>query len=298
MLLEDIVSFCDKKYTTFGDKCGCGSCNHPSGNCSGSCYNCLYQIHYPNNRTVQKLEYDCPKMVYHYVCQYSTRYASEILYALNQKAGLLSTFPQFNIMSIGCGACADLMAFEKFYTDHGLNHQISYMGYDINPLWRPIHNRIAKYCDANNVLRRFFEVDAIEHFQRYHNPNTNIIIVSYLISYLYNTPHKSDILQFFDLLINNVIKQNEAKKLIIFNDVNSCNRGRDFFPEFIKKLSKNGLHGSYSNFYFDTGFLNKYQKIGTPYESCASLFEISDTVSRRYHVDGNCRSAQLIVEVK
>ena len=47
MLIDDIVDFCDKKYTTYGDKCGCERCNHPSGHCSGNCYNCLYHIHFP-----------------------------------------------------------------------------------------------------------------------------------------------------------------------------------------------------------------------------------------------------------
>lgn len=41
MLIDDIVDYCNKKYTTFGDKCGNGVCSHPTGKCSGSCYNCL-----------------------------------------------------------------------------------------------------------------------------------------------------------------------------------------------------------------------------------------------------------------
>ena len=298
MLINDIIDFCDKKYITFGDKCGCGHCNHPSGSCSGSCYDCLYQIHYPNSSAVQKLEYDCPKMIYHYVCQYSTRYASEILYAFNHEAHFLSQFQQYNIMSIGCGACADLMAFEMYYDENACCQPVSYSGYDVNPLWKPVHNRIARYCDSNSISRKFFEVDAIDYFQKFYNDSTNIIVISYLISYLYNTTHKNDILQFFDLLIDNVIKRNGSPKIIIFNDVNSCYRGRDYFPQFIKKLEKNNLHGSYSSMYFDTGNLNSFQKVGSAHSSCLPFFSTNAELTRRYHIDGSCRSAQMIVEVK
>lgn len=31
MLIDDIVDYCNKKYTTFGDKCGNGVCSHPTG---------------------------------------------------------------------------------------------------------------------------------------------------------------------------------------------------------------------------------------------------------------------------
>ena len=43
VLIDSVVQCCDEMYTPFGDKCGCedGQCNHPSGECSGSCYNCL-----------------------------------------------------------------------------------------------------------------------------------------------------------------------------------------------------------------------------------------------------------------
>lgn len=298
MLIDDIVVFCDKKYTTYGDKCGCGTCNHPSGKCTGGCYNCLYQIHFPKNETIQKLEYDCPKMLYRYVCQFSTRYASEILYALREKEAFLSAFDNFNIMSIGCGGCADLMAFEQFYNDYGLTQKIDYRGYDINRLWIPIHNRVSKYCDEHGITKKFMAEDAIDYFQKYYNSTTNIIVISYLISYLYNTAHKNDILNFFDLIIENVILRNDAKKLIIFNDVNSCYRGRDYFPKFIEKLKKNGLHSSLNYLYFDSDKLNKYQKNGDPYQSNLPLFRINENIKRKYHIDDYCRSAQLIVEVK
>lgn len=115
MLIDDIVDFCDKKYTTYGDKCGCERCNHPSGHCSGNCYNCLYHIHFPERAPSNaKTLYDCPKMLYHYVCQYSYLYTTELLCAYEEEYDYLNDYPYFHILSLGCGGCADLMAFEHF----------------------------------------------------------------------------------------------------------------------------------------------------------------------------------------
>lgn len=153
MLIDDIVDFCDKKYSTYGNRCGCGHCNHPSNNCSGSCYNCLYQIHFPGrfgSAPIKKL-YDCPKMLYHYVCQYSYLYATELLCAYREETDYLKNYPYYHIMSLGCGGCADLMAFEQFYRNIGSSTQISYIGIDVNELWRPINNRTQKYCEKENI---------------------------------------------------------------------------------------------------------------------------------------------------
>lgn len=230
MLIDNIVDFCDKKYATFGSKCGNGICSHPTGTCSGSCYNCLYQIHYfDGDKCKHKSLYDCPKMLYHYVCQYTLRYASEILYAFKESACFLSTFDSINMMSIGCGGCPDLMAMEQFLFDDGIVVPLSYRGYDSNPLWLQVHNRIQRYCADNDIDSSFKREDAINYFSKFYSKDTNVIVVSYLLSYLYNTPQKKEILVFFDRLIDNVIVRNKEKKLIVFNDVNSCNRGRDYF---------------------------------------------------------------------
>ena len=177
MLIEEIVDFCDKKFNTYGDKCGCQTCNHPAQKCSGSCYDCLYQIHFPSRfENPKKTLYDCPKMVYHYICQFTYKYTSEILYAFNLYADYLKDFKEYNIMSIGCGGCPDLMALEKLCNDNYINTSISYMGYDINPLWKPIHSKIERYCDSNNIKRMFMCVDAFNHFKKYFVKDTNIII--------------------------------------------------------------------------------------------------------------------------
>ena len=296
MLFDALIDYCDKKYQTYGEKCGNVNCSHPSGNCTGSCYNCLYEIHYPKDKT-QKMLYDCPKMLYHYVCQYSSRYASEIQYVFNLEKEYLKNFSEYKMMSIGCGGCPDLMAIEKFMIDNGYKKQIDYRGYDVNDLWIPIHRRINKYCENKQIIKKFIYEDAIQYFSKYYNINRNIIVISYLLSYLYNTGQKKDILIFFDKLIDNVILRNKENKLILFNDVNSCYRGRDYFIKLVDKLKKAGLHGTYREMYFDTGILNKFQKTGDAHISNNCLFVPETKLIKKYHVEGKCRSSQLIIEV-
>ena len=201
------------------------------------------------------------------------------------------------MMSIGCGGCPDLMAMEMLLYDSGITVPVSYKGYDINSLWLPVLNRVRRYCNDNDIDSKFMCEDAINYFSKYYSKNTNVKVISYLLSYLYNTPQKKEIRDFFDRLIENVIVRNNDKKLIVFNDVNSCNRGRDYFRVFVEKLEKKGLHGAYRYMYFDSERLNKYQKTDSAYNSSCALFDYNKEIIKAYHVDGICRSAQLIVEV-
>ena len=302
MLIDELLKFCDTQYDNYGTLCGCDICNHPSGKCSGECWNCLYQIHFPGRFDVQSVKktYDCPKMIYHYVCQYTYIYSSEILYAFNAHKDFLSDYKKFKIISIACGACPDLIALEAFRLGNNLDSNISYKGYDINPLWDPIHSFIKQYCTRNDIQRSFMEKDVITHFQKYYVLGTNIIVISYLLSYLYNTNQTDQI----DLLFENiaksvVIRKNSGEKmLIIINDVNSNKRGRDYFNHLSRIIRKKGMNVKSSFRFFDSPVLNYFQRLGTVYPAKKCLFTEDNTFKKKYHIDStDCRSIQLIMEV-
>lgn len=298
MLIHALIDFCDSAYMRYGGNCGCGTCNRSGGQCSGSCYDCLYEIHYPVS-TSKKKTYDCQKLMYHYVCQYSYRYASEILYALNAHSSFLSDYKKFHLMSIACGACPDLMALEAFCINNSIDIPIAYRGYDINPLWNPIHGVLRRYCDENNIRRSLFEKDVLTHFKKYSVRGTNIIVIGYLLSYLYNTNQTDEI----DLLFNNIAdhivlnRDSGDKVLIILNDVNSNRRGRDYFSHLPHILRKRGLSVKCVTRYFDSPSLNYFQRQGAAYPQNDCLFTVDEEFATRYHVDAACRSFQLVVEV-
>lgn len=304
MLIDEVVKFCDEQYTSFGENCGQedGRCTHPSGHCSGSCYNCLYEIHYPGRagENPKKL-YDCPKMLYHYVCQYSYLYTTELLCAFASEWNFLKDFQYYHILSLGCGGCADLMAFEDLLNRKNVTRPISYIGIDVNGLWQPIHSSIDKYCQNKGLHFKARYYDVFDCFKENGIADTNIIVLSYLISYLYNTEQISTI----DSLIHDIAENIVNKKLpdqhllLVINDVNSNRRGRDYFSRFESAINDSGLSIIQSSYrYFDTGYLNDFQKIGQPYNVHNCIYEIPSEIQVKYHAQSNINSTiQLILEV-
>lgn len=308
MLLDYLIEFCDKEYSAFGTNCGCNmrECNHPSGKCSGSCYNCLYQIHFPGRFDgIIKKQYDCTKMLYHYVCQYSYLYTTEILWALSEERKYIKKFPYYHILSLGCGGCADLMAFDYLFNRNIIQIPISYLGFEINTLWQPIHNQIQKYYKNNDMIK--FKIpgynDVFKCFKDTPLSNANIIVISYLISYLYNTNQTGQIDSLAENIANNIVSQKSKNQnlLLIINDVNSNNRGRDYFSHFEEAIRNVGMTITNSKYkYFDTGNLNYYQTNGfTPYKAKKCFFAIPEKIQQEYHAQKCLNSTiQLILEVK
>lgn len=303
MLIEELVEYCDWRYSQSKCICGNGECSHPSGTCSGSCSRCLYEIHFPGLvEGTKKDVYDCPKMLDMYVCQYLYSYASEILTAFNHKREFLLNFTNYRLLSIACGACPDLMALEKFCIDNDLHTPIAFRGYDINPNWQFIISQIKEYCDHVGIQRSFFQKDVLTCFRNDTAERANIITISYLISYLYNTNQTNLIVPFFENLADNVIlkKKPNEKVLIIINDVNSNRRGRDYFNILSRILRRKGARVNSEFKYFDTGDLNFFQKVGSAYASTECLFNIPDSMKLKYNVSDNHnrKTIQLLLEVE
>ncbi len=240
MLFEYIVDFCRKNYNSIRRTNECSHCNHPSGRCSGHCDNCLDQVHWgPNDN--KRADYDCEKLIYRYVTNFTERYTNNILYLLEYTE--FENYPFYNILSIGCGATPDLMAIERSIG----NAELLYTGYDRNILWKPIHKEIEKYMNVDyHTHVELFQSDIFDfiHSTDIDDCNYNIIVIQYLISHLYNT-HQS---QRIDELYNGIVKiiKNRDKStpfLIVINDFDSCNKGRPLLHRLLNTLEKEGYNG-------------------------------------------------------
>ena len=53
------------------------------------------------------------------------------------------TYKELKVLSLGCGACADLMALERMLP----GVKIDYCGIDQNKLWESVHDKIKSYCN-------------------------------------------------------------------------------------------------------------------------------------------------------
>ena len=298
MLIYELTNFCDNQYKSQNTDHVCHNCNHKE-KCSGGCKYCLEEIHYPGRYMQGKTDYDCENLINFYVCDYSFKYASEMFYLLSQSQAL-KEINNYHIMSIGCGGCPDLMAFESYVLSSCSTKKVQYYGIDKNVLWKPVHNEIKDYLPKSRVKMRAKYVydDAIDFFAKNIIEDANVIVIQYLISHLYNTKQIVKINQFYDDLISNLIAHRESNNpfVILINDVNSCNRGRDYFKDLCRRLADNGFDQSYKQFYFDYRIQNDYQRYGARHISNEILYDIPKGFEI-YQPWQECSSAQLLIEI-
>jgi hypothetical protein len=297
MLIHEIVEYCNNEYRSGDYKHICRNCNHPSG-CPKSCKSCLEQIHYPTKYPQGKKDYDCPNLINFYVCDYTNKYASEMLYLL-RKSEKLKEIDKYHILSIGCGAAPDLMAFEQYVRETDSSKKISYLGFDINDLWEPIHDKIKDYHCSEIIKTRFKYEDVIQFFDERAVKEANVIVLQYVISHFYNTGQISIVRQFFSDLIKNVVetRKKDDPFIILINDVNSCNRGRNFFEDLVKALKRHNYHGHYGCYYFDYRIKDDGQRYGEKHSSNDTLFDLSEYDLKIYEPWKDCSSAQMLIEI-
>lgn len=294
-LIKTVMRSCHESYKNEE----CENCNHVNGCpgvCEGNCKNCLEQVHYPGRYINGKKDYDCIRMLQFYVCDYTPKYTSEMLYLMRESEAL-RYIDEYHVVSIGCGACPDLMAFEKYCHQEKNFKSVSYVGIDVNKKWTSIHETIKEYKTSTLRKTQFFYIDAVtdEYFVI---PEANVIVLQYVISHFYNTGQIDKINLFFDKLIDKIIAYKQAGKpfVVLINDVNSNRRGRDYFDIVISKLQGVGFHGNSTRFYFDYNIQNDFQRYGTKHESNNIFFRIPEEL-KVYQPWEKCSSAQLLIEV-
>lgn len=241
MLFDEIKKFSLNMFSCYGDNCGLKRCNHPSGECSGSCKNCLDQVHWGPTLN-ERVDYDCPKLIYSYVNGFLGRYENNMLTLLNDID--LSRYPCFNVLSIGCGAAPDLMALELVRE----RKPIFYKGYDRNPLWEDIHNCIEEYANAFSWLEAdLYQKDIFEAFDDGipKDEEYNVVVIQYLISHLYNTDQIDDVNILYQGIINllSYNRLDNSPFLIIINDIDTLNKGRNKIYLLLNRLESAGFSG-------------------------------------------------------
>lgn len=279
-LLEQMIEYCDQMYSDY-------QCDECTGqNCTHNCKECLDDIHFHHNRI--RYKYDCEKLLYYYLCRYSYKYCSEIIYTLNNIN--LNRYRYFNILSLGCGGAADLMAFD-YCCDK--DEEIAYHGVDINTYWDNIHSKISElypcaYFSTNFNVKR--------DIPKLRNESYNVVIIEYLISYLYSR-FSSVVSNLFDDIIEYIVsnKPHDSPMLIIINDVDSINTGRDTFKRLAEKLEDLGYDITVQKFRFKS---DAYYSGSTQYPSNQNLFECVWEFQQKYCVPLSCESAQMIIEIE
>lgn len=293
-LIKKVVRYCHEQYI----QAKCVECKHKGGcpgECRGNCKKCLEEVHYPLKYPNGMKDYVCDKMLNFYVCDYTVKYASEIL-RLMRKSKALELIDDYHVLSIGCGGCPDLMAFERYCHEKSYDKSVSYIGIDVNERWKPIHGQIESYQTKTLRKTQFRYMDAVS--EEYNISHANVIVLQYVISHFYNTGQIDEIEKFFEKLVQNIIVRKEQGKplIVLINDVNSNRRGRELFEKLVEKLKEAGLEGTSQGYYFDYNIKNEYQKYGIKHESKDVLYNIPKYLDI-YDPWSVCSSAQLLIEV-
>lgn len=234
------MEWCQQEYDqSSAEHCGCYCDNRE--NCKQNCDDCLDQVHwYP--KYGGRSDYTCPNLLLRYVVRFSEKYSQQIHNALEFID--LSWYPYFNIFSIGCGATPDLMTFETAAEDK----KIYYSGYDRNPLWEEIHDRIEVYTkETPNITAELCREDIFDVFVDGSpaHKQYNVVVIQYLLSHLYNTNQAHLTKDLFHWIIDDIIlnRPQNSPFLIIITDIDSCNKGRNKWFSFLDMLEDAGLHG-------------------------------------------------------
>jgi hypothetical protein len=290
MLIDEIINFADQLYK---GSATCQCCTNPNG-CLKDCNNCLEQVHFPERYADGKCDYDCLNMINYYCCSFLYKYASEN-YHLLQKSEAANKLEKYRILSLGCGAAPDLMAFEKFVLNNG-SKNIQYCGFDKNTLWQSVQNVIKNYSSPNISRISFHINDVMDFFVSNPVMKANVLVLQYIISHFYNTKQISKIGAFFNNLIDKVIMQRNVNEpfIILITDANSCYRGRDYFNIFFDTIKQKGLQAQSKSFHF----LPCSYAYGIPHESSNIVFDPPLSIQLKFNPRKTCSGAQLLIEVK
>lgn len=293
MLKDTLLQWCEQEYNQSPAK-HCGyECNNVAA-CNHNCDNCLDQVHwYP--KYGGRCDYTCPNLLFRYVVKFTERYSQQIRNALDFVD--IACYPYFNILSIGCGATPDLMAFEEI----GKGKNIYYNGYDRNHLWETIHNRIKEYTVTTpNITTELCREDIFVVLSdgRLARTHYNVVVIQYLLSHLYNTNQEHLTLDLFQGIIDNIIsnRSQDSPFLIIITDIDSFNKGRNKWYSFLDMLEKDDFCGNaYARSAFPKGDLGAVR--WSDYYPKQSLY--FQKISYKYvQNQSDHDGAQLVIELR
>lgn len=218
------------------------------------------------------------------------------MYALEQTD--LTSYPCYHIVSIGCGGAADLMAFEQI--NQRQPKDLYYKGYDINPLWEPIQDRVEQYMLDDGYCAKFKCRDIFQTLKQGKPVNRayNIVVMEYLISHFPESIRSTLAQNLFKGVIEQIIvnRTKDSPFLIIINDIDHYSV-RSCFDVLLEMLTECGFRFQFAKLHFGNQ-KEDYNDGSRQYASRDNKFHIPDAIKEHFNCAIACNSAQLIVEIR
>jgi hypothetical protein len=211
----------------------------------------------------------------------------------------LTSFSEFNILSLGCGSCADLFGINNFLTEQSREISVKYMGVDSNPKWKPTQDKIKEIFPTYDISFEQIDVfDFLDNIPEYFTP-PNILILQYLLNELIKCNDTAKMDEFVEKLVDEVINKMPDDSVIILNDINHYSV-RNWFSRLHSEIIKYKT-ASFLDYRF-TNPIDVPVKI-TTHEKDTLLFHIPAIITSNYsitnsHTRSQCSSSQAIITIK
>lgn len=241
-MINAIMTRCDARYQT---EAHCNSCEHCTYGqfCPHNCADCLDYIHTPTHAPLgaPQRNYDCRHMADYYVCKYTCRYVSEMIYAFRRLQSITNK-EHIQVLSFGCGPCTDLMALDYLRNEGTFNfNTLQFLGVDYSQeVWQNVHN------DINNqrpqgVDVHFYYQDVCDFIANLVQSRwiPDLVTFQYFFSDMQKHSQWQEISRFireFSEFANNNMS---SGSYIVLNDINLSIRyggGREYFDELFNYL--------------------------------------------------------------
>jgi hypothetical protein len=304
MMIDDLLNSCNNRYLQRGNQ-KCPKCSFKDF-CPSDCEKCLSFIHNPTNAPIGAPErkYDCTYMADFYVCKYSCRYTSEIIYAL-QRLTDLSDLPVLKVLSFGCGPCTDLLAIDYLHSQDVLKfNQFEYRGVDYSEnVWKNIHCDLKKYRSENFTIKFFYQ-DACELIDTIAQGSwtPNLVVFQYVFSDMHKHTGSQKTKCFIDTFAQYYNEKIPDKSYIILNDINlstGYGGGREYFDILLGKLDKaiarkgRFCDDNAKSFYYPRGYTYGENSDGE-FPDNSNFFDLTPWMA--YSPFNTCASAQMLIK--
>jgi len=129
------------------------------------------------------------------------------------------------VLSVGCGPCTDLFAFDAFFKIYKPNGKIEYHGLEKSNLWKDIHNFIIQHGKKHSLSKvKITYLDVVKQFQEVEyiikNEKPDIISFQYVLSDIAKFYHVNYVKQYAEKFVEKAFEILPKSTMIIFNDTN------------------------------------------------------------------------------
>ena len=285
-MLQELMNFCDERFIPSTRKCP--NCQN---DCQGGCEQCLDAIHFSK---IDR-EYNCSNIAHYYTCKYCYKYSSEIDILIS-KLQSLKSYPTFDVLSIGCGPCTELVGLHRCMRRAGYSKPLTYMAFEMNEIWKPIHAFFKTVLpDRADFNLKYSYTDAFKSIPRLDlariDWRPNILILQYVISDMDKAG--MPINEFIDNVLINIVPHMPLNSYIILNDINHWKARRWF--EYLKKQ----FCSTYNYWLYRGHFSNNNRaayEYGTQHPTNRLSCQVDPDIDRKYNPWKFCSSAHLVLK--